>query len=159
MASSHPQPPTSAGDRFAKSFLPVLQVIITLALPAIAYVLSNISDKAEANSTEREKADERILVVIDKLDLRVTKLTERVDAISENRFTASDGEAVRREIASLWRDLGDRVTKSDVPPEWFEDLVRGNTKLVNDLAIKVEALKDKVHQIELKVKDQEPRQP
>lgn len=159
MASSQSQSPISAGDRFAKSFLPVLQVIITLALPAVAYVLSNISDKAKANSIEREKAEARILVVVDKLDSRVTKLTERVDAISENRFTASDGEAVRREIANLWRDLGDRAVKSEVPPKWFEDLVRGNTKLMNDLAIKVEALKDKVHQIEMKIKDQEPRQP
>jgi len=69
--------------------------------------------------------------------------SERITAIEANRFKADDGKDIWKEIAVI-REAMAHLPK-EVPPKWFQDLVK-------KLDIKVDKLDERLDSIERKLK-------
>jgi hypothetical protein len=92
-------------------------VWMTNKVNGIELGIAKISGNIEAHSTSIEKTQ----IVLDRMISETAAMREWKAETAGNRFTASDGAAVWREIAAIRENIAKMPT--EIPPKWFVERV------------------------------------
>lgn len=138
-------------ERISATIKIVELVGFPLLVALMAYVCTSVLGRVEASERRQEATEQRLQEnelssaaqlseVSRQAERGLAMLSERLVAIENSRFKASDAVALQENISQLWREVTERAKRDEVPPAWFRAQVE---KIDADL----KALRDRVERL------------